>query len=278
MGGSVRKSRRRPRSGAEKVVTARFCVGALVGARFLLLPRCRPGLPGVSAAAGFFRVRDFLALAGSRVLLLDSGLQGVPACTPTPPHGCAPQHRHRLGYPIPRYGTRSHSTSRLRATASVSAWLPDSPPRHPLPHTSWAVARSGVRSHSTSRLRATALASALSPGYPLRHPLHCTSRLRATASASAWLPDTRPRLPLPHTFSAVAGLGPRYCHHLHLHLTVARHGIGIGFVTRFPATAPTSHFLGGLALWRFLPHTSSAGSRSGICCHPTSSAGSRSCV
>jgi hypothetical protein len=63
-------------------------------------------------------------------------------------------------------------------------------------------------------------------------------------------------------------LVPRYYHLLHLlHLTVASHGIGIGLVTRFSATVPISHvlggrtlrrllphFLSGLALWRLLPH------------------------
>jgi len=80
--------------------------------------------------------------------------------------------------------------------------------------------------------------------------LPITTWLRTTAPASAWLPDSPPRHPLPHTFSAVAGLVPRYYHLLHLlHLTVARHGISIGLVTRFPATAPaTSHFLGGRGL------------------------------
>jgi len=131
---------------------------------------------------------------------------------------------------VVRSGRRSHSTSRLRATASASALSPDSQPRHPLPHTSSVVARSGVCSHSTSRLHPTVSASALSPCSPARHLLH-------------------------HTSSAVAGMVPRYyhllhlLHLLHLRLTVACYGTGIGFVTRFPPTAPaTSHFLGGRRL------------------------------
>ena len=220
----------------------------------------------------------------------------APACAPTPPHGCAPWQRHRLGYLIPRHGTRyltvpwrswawspatitsTSSTSGLHATASASAWLPDSPPRHPLPHTSSAVTRSGMRSHSTSWLR-------------------------AMVSASAWLPDSLPRYLLPHNSSAVAGfvhlllLPPQppspppshscapwyrhrlgnpvsrystryltfpwrlralftYYYHLHLlHLKAARHGIGIGFSTRFSAMVQ--------------PHTSSAVARSGVCSYST---------
>jgi len=65
--------------------------------------------------------------------------------------------------------------------------------------------------------------------------LYPTSRLRdtASASASAWLPGPPLRHRLHHTSSAVAGLSPRY----YLHLTVARHGIGIGFAIRLPAMA-----------------------------------------
>ena len=133
-----------------------------------------------------------------------------------------------------------HSSSRLGAMVPASARLPDSPPWHPLPYTSLAVARSGVRCHSSSRLGTMVPASARLPNSP---PLHL----------------------LPHTSSAVMGLGPYYCHQLHLHLTVARHGISIGFVTRFPATAPTSHFRGGLTLRRLLLHTF-PGSHSSVCC------------
>jgi hypothetical protein len=60
---------------------------------------------------------------------------------------------------------------------------------------------------------------------------HFTSRLRATASTSALSP------------------GSPLWHSLPLHLTVARHGIGIGLGTRFPVTAPTtSQLLGGHGL------------------------------
>jgi len=139
---------------------------------------------------------------------------------PPPPHGCAPRPWHRLGYPIPRHGTR-YLTLPQRSRA-------------------WSPATTTSSTSSTSSIS--------------------TSRLRVTASASAWLPDSPPRHPLPHISSAVAGLVPHYyhllhlLHLLHLHLMVARHGTGIGLVTRFPATTPTpSHFLGGRALLRALP-------------------------
>jgi len=108
------------------------------------------------------------------------------------------------------------------------------------------------------------------------------------APVSAWLPNSRPQHPLhgggggggggrcrskrgnDQTSLAVTGLGPCYCHQLHLHLTVAHQGIRIGFLTRFPTTAPTSHFLDGLALHRLLPHTFTVGSRFGVYGHTPS--------
>ena len=190
---------------------------------------------------------------------------------------------------VARSGVRSYSTLRLRAPASASAWLPDSPPRHPLPHNSSAVAG-------------------------LVHPLLPHPPPPPPPPSHGCVPQHRHRLgnPVPRygtrylTFPRRRSwaLFTRY-YHLHLlHLTVARHGIGIGLVTRFPATAPTSHFLGGRALRRLLPHllsglalrrapappllslgnralprllphTFSAGSRYGVCCH-NFLAGSRS--
>jgi len=58
-------------------VMARSFMGALVGARSLLLLRRWPRLLGVSAIMGTFRVRGFPTLVGPRFLLPDSGLRGV---------------------------------------------------------------------------------------------------------------------------------------------------------------------------------------------------------
>jgi hypothetical protein len=116
------------------------------------------------------------------------------APAPTPPHGCVPLPRHRLGYPIPRHGTRFHTLLRRSRTPACAP--------------------------------------------------HFTLRLHATAPALAWLPDSSPRHPLPHNSSAVARSGVRSP----LHLTVARHGIDIGFVTRFPTMALTPTSPHGCAL------------------------------
>jgi len=58
-------------------MVARLFAGVLAGPRFLLLPHCRPGLLGVSAAAGFSRVKGFPVSVGSRVHLLGPGPCGV---------------------------------------------------------------------------------------------------------------------------------------------------------------------------------------------------------
>jgi len=125
----------------------------------------------------------------------------------------------------------SHSTPRLRATASASAWLPDSPLRHPLPlHLT--VARHGLGIGLVTRFPATAPATSHFLGgraFRRAFPLHLTvARHGIGIGFVTRLPATAP--------------AP-------LHLSVASHGIGIGLVTRYPATAPaTSHFLGGRGL------------------------------
>jgi len=173
----------------------------------------------------------------------------APACAPTQHHGCVPRHRHRLCHLVPRHGTCYLTLSR-----QSQAWSPAT------------TTSSTSSTSSTSRLRATASASALSPGSQPRHPLphtssavtrsgvrsHSTSRLRATASASALSPGSPPRHPLPHTSSAVARSGVR-CHPTSseaAHSSVCCHTPS--WRARAPALAAT-HVLGGLALRRWLP-------------------------
>jgi len=226
---------------------------------------------------------------GTRYLTLPRGSR-TPACAPTQHRSCAPRHRHRLCHPVPRHGTHYLTLPRrLRAPACSPTQHRGCAPghRHRLCHP---VPRHVTR-YLTLPRRSRAWPHATTTSSTSSTSSTSTSRLRATAPASAWLPDSPPRHPLPHISSAVTGLVPRYyhllhlLHLLHLHLTVARHGTGIGLVTRFPATAPTpSHFLGGRALRRslpphlfrgralrrLLPHTFSAGSRFGVCCFSTS--------
>ena len=125
-------------------------------------------------------------------------------------------------------------TSWLRVTALVLAWLSGSPPWYPLPYNFSAVAGL-VRTTTTST--------------------SSTSQLRTKASASDLSPDSLLQHPLPHTSSAVTGLVPCYYHLFHfLHLIVARHGISISLVTRFPSTASaTSHFLSSHTLQHAFP-------------------------
>jgi len=138
-----------------------------------------------------------------------------PPPSPPPSHGCTPWYWHRLGNPVPSYGTRYLT-------------LP------------W-------------QSRVPACAPTQHHGYT---PWHWH-----------WLGYLIPRygtcyLTIPRRSQA---LFTRYYHPLHLlHLLllmVACHSIGIGLVTRFPATAPaTSHFLGGHGLCS--PTTTSTSSTS----------------
>lgn len=110
------------------------------------------------------------------------------------------------------------------ATASASALAPGRSWRHPLYHHSFsAAARSGVRSHQTF--------SAIA-GFGLR--CYTTSWPLAMVSASTWDLVTR----YGTRSHLLNGLGLRLV--LLHHLTVAGHGIGIGFGTQPTAEAPAT--------------------------------------
>jgi hypothetical protein len=238
-----------------------------------------PGLSATSSCRLWLQLRLHLTVARHCIGIGFVTRFPATAPAPTPPHGCVPLPRHRLGYPIPRHGTRFHTlprrsrapacaphfTLRLHATPPASAWLPDSSPRHPLPHNSSAVARSGVRSplHLTvarhgidigfvTRFPTMALTPTSPHGCALRHrhrlgyPIlrHSTDYLTTPRRSRAWSPATT-------TYSTSS-------------------------TSRLRATASASAWLPGSPL-RYLSHTSSAAARSGVCCH-TFSAGSRSGV
>jgi len=141
---------------------------------------------------------------------------GIGVVTQFPATASATSHflvDHRFGSPATTT-TSTYSTSRLHAMALASALLPDSLPRHLLPHISSVAVRSGICCHPTSSAAT-------------RTGIHCPPTPSAAARSGVRCPPTfsaavRSAVRCHLSSSAAARCGVFYDTHLHGALALTR--------------------------------------------------------